>query len=123
MAAALAGCSHGSHVSKGLPTTTAWNGEGTMLNADYMCHTYLPEPTVDAITTTVQAFRDLRIGPNVQHPHAFPKFSGYAAAAWCWTGHRGAYSVYEVAPDGTKVKIASNMSDAFHDENGAPVLP
>ena len=120
---ALAGCSHGSHVSKGLPTTTAWNGIGTMLNANYMCHTYVPGQLVDAIATTVGAFRELRIGPAVQHPHAFPQFPAGAAAAWCWTLNRGAYSVYELAPDGTSVKIAGGMSAPFHDDQGAPVIP
>jgi len=126
LAVVAAGCTRG-HSDRAyreqLPTTTAWNGVGTMLNAGYICHTYAPETTVDAITTTVQAFRDLRVGPGIQHPHAFPKYPGTAAAAWCWTGKPGAYSVYEVVPDGTAVKIASGMSKPFHDNNGAPVIP
>jgi hypothetical protein len=126
LAMTLAGCMRG-HSDRAyreqLPTTTAWNGIGTMLNADYICKTYAPGPVVDAITTTVQAFRDLRMGPNGPRPKAFPKYSGYAAAAWCWTGHKGAYSVYEVVPDGTAVKIASGMSRPFHDDQGAPVIP
>ena len=118
-----AGCSHGSHVSKGLPTTTAWNGIGTMLNANYMCHTYVPGQLVDAI-----ARRSWRV-PRVAHrtrgaaPARCPAVPRGAAAAWCWTLNRGVYSVYELAPDGTSVKIAGGMSAPFHDDQGAPVIP
>jgi len=31
---ALAACSHGGHINEGLPTTTAWNGVGTMLSTE-----------------------------------------------------------------------------------------
>jgi len=120
---ALAACSHGGHVSEGLPTTTAWNGIGTMLNADYICHTYVPGPIRDAITTTVEAFRELRVGPRKANTHLFPKSDPGDAAAWCWTGNPGAYNVYAVAQDGTAVKVASNMNVARYDEHGAPVIP
>jgi hypothetical protein len=93
-----------------------------MLNADYMCRTYVPGPVVDPITTTVAAFRELRIGPGIQHPHAFSKYPETAAAAWCWTGKPGAQRVRSRAGCAA-AKVARNMSRPFHDENGAPVLP
>jgi hypothetical protein len=119
--AVLAACSHGSHASEGLPTTTAFNGIGTMLNANYECRTYVPGPVVDAVTTTVQAFRDLRIGPSGPDQHRFPGHAASEAAAWCWTGRKGAYNVYEVVQDGTAVKIGSNVGGT--DAHGAPVIP
>ena len=121
---ALAGCMRGHSdrpVSEGPPTTTAFNGIGTMLNANYECQTYVPGPVVSAETTTVAAFRALRIGPRRPNPHLFPSHAASEAAAWCWTGTKGAYNVYEVLQDGTAVKIGSNVGGT--EAHGAPVIP
>lgn len=122
VAAVLAGCSHGRSSSS---RTTAWNGIGTRVNADYICRTYVPGPIVSAEVATVAAFRALHLGPGgTAQLHRFPTYPATASAAWCWTGKPGAYNVYEVVSDGTAEKVASHVGGiAPADAHGAPSVP
>jgi hypothetical protein len=117
----VAGCSHGTHGYHS-DQTTAWNGDGTRLNADYICRRYVPGHLVSSWVTTVGHFRETTIG--TQGPaqlHRFPKLSAYTAAAWCWTGKPGAYNVYEVASDGEVQQVVSNLGGvAPADAHGTP---
>ncbi|HEY5011390.1 MAG TPA: hypothetical protein VIK61_01630 [Acidimicrobiia bacterium] len=118
----LAGCSHGSHSSS---QTTAWNGEGTRLNADYICRRYVPGHLVSSWVTSVADFRKTTIGTRgPAQIHRFPKLPPTNAAAWCWTGKPGAYNVYEVASDGEVQQVVSNMNGvAPENAHGAPSVP
>jgi hypothetical protein len=118
---AAAGCTGGgSKDATPRPTTPP-----TQLNAEYICRRYVPGPLVSSEATTVADFRKTTIGS--QGPaqlHRFPTLPGSTAAAWCWTGKPGAYSVYEVASDGQVQQVVSNINGvAPADARGAPFIP
>ena len=118
----LAGCSHSGH---GSSQPTAWNGIGTMVNADYICRTYVPGPHVSSEVTTVDGFRKTTIGTRgPAQLHRFPKLPASAEGAWCWTGKPGAYNVYEVTSGGEVQQVVRNMNGvAPADAHGAPFVP
>lgn len=118
---AAAGCTGGSKHSAPQPTTPP-----TQLNAEYICRHYVTGHLVSSETTTVGDFRKTTIGPPAQGPqfHRFPKLLDSTAAASCWTGKPGAYSVDEVASDGEVEQVVSNMNGvALADAHGAPQIP
>jgi hypothetical protein len=118
----LAGCLHG---SRSTHTPTSWDGEGTMLSAEYLCRHDVPGHLVSFEVTTVADFRKTTIGTiGPSQLHRFPKLLPSTAAAWCWTGRPGAYSVYEVASDGEVQPVVSDMNGvAPENAHGAPFVP
>jgi hypothetical protein len=117
----LAACSSGS----GRSISTAWNGEGTRVGADYVCREYLRGPYVSAVQTTFGAMRDARIGlggPGQRNRYA--AVSNSYEAVWCWTGTPGAYNVYALTTDGQIDTVATNLGGVSRaDAHGVPTLP
>lgn len=92
-----------------------------------LCQRATPEPAhlASSDPTTVKDFRDTTIATFApSQAHRFPKLAPTDFGAWCWTGRFNAYSVYEVAADGSKMLVTSGMQvTSAADAHGRPSVP
>lgn len=116
-----AGCSGGSHRSA--PPTPGSTTKAS--HAAQICEKAVPTRVVSSDATIVVDFRRTTIGTmGPTQRHRFPGLADGDFAAWCWTGSKTTYSVYEVAAEGQsaqKVGTFEGWSEA--QAHGRPSIP
>jgi hypothetical protein len=120
-----AGCSGASkHAAPTVPPTSVTTPTE---RAVALCRSATPEPAhlASSEPTTIKDFRETTIATLApSQAHRFSKLAPTDFGAWCWTGRFNAYSVYEVAVDGSKVLVVTGMQvGSAAEAQGRPSLP